>query len=83
MKKTWFLYIVQCSDRTLYTGITTDLERRVREHNSGDKGARYTRGRRPVVLVHCEKFSNRSDAAKREMKIKRMRREDKTNLFNG
>lgn len=82
MKKTWFTYIVQCSDNTLYTGITNDLERRVKEHNSCEKGAKYTRGRRPVELVYSESFTSRAEAAKREFVIKGMRIEDKRELIN-
>lgn len=72
MEKPWFTYIVCCTDNTLYTGITTDLERRVGEHNSDDKGAKYTRGRRPVELVYNETFPSRAKAASREAAIKRM-----------
>ena len=79
----WFLYIVRCSDGTLYTGITTDLERRVREHN-GDNllGARYTRVRRPVVLAYEESLSSRSEAAKREYEIKQLSRKEKERLID-
>ena len=81
MVKPWFTYIVQCSDSTLYTGITNDLERRLEEHNSGEKGAKYTRSRRPVKLVYREKFTCRTDAARREAAIKNMRVEDKKELL--
>ena len=76
-KNSWYTYIVRCADNTLYTGITTDLDRRIREHNCSDKGARYTRSRRPVELVYSESFSSRSKAAKRETVIKKMRPEAK------
>lgn len=76
----WYVYIVICSDSSLYTGITKDLENRVYEHNSGKKGAKYTKARRPVRLVYKEKFSSRSAAAKREYQIKQMDREAKLNL---
>lgn len=69
---TWYVYIVSCGDRTLYTGITTDPKRRLREHNSTRNGARYTRGRRPVTLVYLECFPTRSAASKREHLIKKM-----------
>lgn len=67
----WFVYILRCRTGHLYTGITTDLERRLREHNSG-YGSKFTRSRRPVSLVHKERFPDRSLAAKRELRIKRM-----------
>lgn len=66
----WFVYIVACADGTFYTGITVDLQRRIEEHNNGRAGAKYTRSRRPVHLVYCEEFSDRSAAAKREYAIK-------------
>jgi putative endonuclease len=78
----YFVYIVRCADDTLYTGIATELERRIEEHNSSDKGARYTRSRRPVVLVYHERCSSRSEASKREYHIKkRMSREEKLALI--
>jgi len=67
----YFVYIVRCADNTLYTGIATDLERRIEEHNHSDKGAKYTRTRRPVTLVYSETFSDRSSASKREYMIKK------------
>jgi putative endonuclease len=70
----YFVYMLECSDGTLYTGITTDLERRVDEHNNSDKGAKYTRARRPVTLVYSETLENRSEASKREYAIKKMSR---------
>lgn len=69
---TWYVYIVRCSDNSLYTGITTDVERRILEHNSGPKGARYTRSRRPVALVYCEQAASRSAATCRENHIKKL-----------
>lgn len=81
-KGEWFLYIVKCSDNTLYTGITTDVDRRIEEHNGGKlPGARYTRARRPVKLVYREVFLNRSEAAKREYEIKQLSREAKEYLI--
>lgn len=68
----WFVYIMRCADGTLYTGITTDLARREQEHNSAKNGARYTRSRRPVVLVYSEAVANRSEASKREHAIKQL-----------
>jgi len=76
----WHVYLLRCADGTLYCGITTDLERRVAEHNRGD-GARYTRGRRPVELVYAETAADRSEAARREYEIKQMGRTQKEALF--
>jgi len=74
----WWVYIVRCSDGSLYTGIARDLERRIDEHNGDDRlGARYTRGRRPVVLVYREPHGSRSEASRREAQIKRMSRLEK------
>lgn len=78
----YFVYIVECSDGTLYTGITTDLERRLDEHNYSNKGAKYTRARRPVFLVYNETVNNRSEASKREHTLKKMSRQEKRNLFS-
>ncbi|UFS62087.1 GIY-YIG nuclease family protein [Sulfurimonas sp. HSL-3221] len=75
------VYIVQCSDGTYYTGIATDLERRLNEHNHSAKGARYTRARRPVTLVYAERFPDRSSAQKREYAIKQMPRTKKSALI--
>jgi putative endonuclease len=80
MADQWYTYIVRCADNTLYTGITTDVERRLKEHNSDKKGARYTRGRRPVALVHCEMFSSRAEASRREAAIKKMKAERKRHV---
>jgi putative endonuclease len=78
----YYLYIVECADETLYTGITTELDRRVDEHNSSDKGAKYTRNRRPVTLVYTEVFADRSSASRREYEIKKkMSRTDKLKLI--
>jgi len=76
------LYMVQCADKTLYTGITTDLKRRISEHNSSVKGAKYTRSRRPVVLVYSENYPDKSSASKREYEIKKkMSRAEKLALI--
>jgi putative endonuclease len=78
----YFVYIVQCADNTFYTGIATELERRIEEHNSSDKGAKYTRVRRPVCLVYSEEYPDRSAASKREYEIKKkMSRADKLKLI--
>jgi putative endonuclease len=73
----WYTYIVRCADGTLYTGVTTDLERRVHEHNHTARGARYTRARRPVTLVFYNRHPNRSDACKHEAGLKKMDRKGK------
>lgn len=67
----YFVYIVKCADNTFYTGIATELERRIEEHNGSDKGAKYTRVRRPVGLVYSEEYPDRSSASKREYEIKK------------
>ena len=69
MTTQWFCYIVRCKDQSLYCGITTDVVRRVHEHDQGN-GSKYTRSRRPVRLVCVEVFSNRSEASKREAEVK-------------
>lgn len=73
----WHVYILRCVDGTFYTGITTDLERRLVEHNSSVKGAKYTRGRRPVELVYSCESANKSEAAKEEYRIRRLPRAEK------
>lgn len=77
----WNVYILQCADDTFYTGITTDIERRLSEHNLSDKGAKYTRARRPVLLVYTSTFSNRSEASVEEARIKKLNREQKERLI--
>ena len=79
----WFVYIVQCVDLSLYTGITTDLLRRIEEHNSSPNGARYTRARRPVRLVYFEQSESRSTASKREHALKALNPTDKRQLVSG
>jgi putative endonuclease len=76
----WLCYILRCSDDTLYTGITNDLEKRLAAHNAGT-AARYTRGRGPVDLVFVESCTDKSAALKREMKIKHLSRADKLALI--
>lgn len=68
----WFVYIILCSDDTLYTGITTDLQRRFNAHKNGRQGAKYFRGRMPLQVVYLEGGHNRSSASKRELDIKSM-----------
>lgn len=74
-----YVYILKCRDGSLYTGWTNDLERRLREHNAG-KGAKYTKSRRPVVLVYFEEFVTKEEAMSREYAIKRLRRKEKRKL---
>ncbi len=80
MASTWHVYMVECADKTLYSGITTDLDRRISEHNDSIKGAKYTRAKRPVKLVHSERFPDRSTASKREYELKHLSREEKLKL---
>ena len=79
MGKKWVLYILRCKDDTLYTGITDDLERRLAAHRAG-KGAKYTRGRGPLILEYVEKCDDRSHALKRELAVKAMPRAEKLEL---
>lgn len=76
----WFLYIIKCADGTLYTGVTTDIERRLREHNSG-KGGKYTRTRTPVILVHSEVYQTRAKAMSREAQLKGWTKSEKKALI--
>ena len=75
-----YVYILRCSDGSLYCGWTTDPEARVKAHNSG-KGAKYTRSRRPVEMVHLEEYGNRHEALSREWHIKQMSRTEKERLI--
>ncbi len=77
----YFTYILRCADNTLYTGITTDIARRLKEHNLGEKWAKYTRMRRPVELIYEETHPTRSEASKREYSIKQLSRSEKENLI--
>jgi len=79
----WRVYIVRCADDSLYTGITTDLERRLYEHNNAKIGAKYTRPRRPVTLVYHERAESRSQASKREREIKNLTQSQKLLLIAG
>lgn len=80
MENTWYLYILRCKDGSLYTGITTDVEKRLEAHRSG-KGAKYTRGRGPLELVYREQCGTHSDALKRELAVKALTREQKQALI--
>lgn len=74
-----WVYVIECDDGSFYTGYTTDVERRVREHDRGE-GAKYTRGRTPVELVHREQFESKSAAMSREYEIKQLSRTEKEQL---
>ncbi|ELZ75987.1 GIY-YIG nuclease family protein [Haloferax larsenii] len=76
-----FVYVLRCSDDSLYTGYTTDVERRVAEHDAGE-GAKYTRGRTPVELVHVESYESKSAAMSREYEIKQLSRRQKLDLVD-
>lgn len=80
-EKPYTLYILRCSDDTYYTGIALDVEKRLNEHNSSDKGAKYTRHRRPVTLMYTEICCDKSAALKRERAIKRIKRSEKEALW--
>jgi putative endonuclease len=81
----WYIYIVRASDNTLYTGITTDIARRISEHNglSTKEGSKYLRPRRPVTLEYSEGYPNRSEASKREHIIKKLSHTEKITLISG
>ena len=76
----WYVYIIRCKDGTYYTGITTNVERRIKEHNSGT-GAKYTRSRTPVELEEYKEFKDRSKASKEEARIKKLTRVKKEKLI--
>lgn len=79
MANSWKLYMLRCGDGTLYTGITTDVDRRLEEHRTG-KGAKYTRGRGPLEIAYQEECGDKSTALKRELEIKALTREEKLKL---
>jgi len=78
----WFVYIIESDDKTLYTGITTNLDRRFKQHESGS-GAKYFKGRKPIKFVHTELSDNRSTASIREAEIKKLTRREKLALIKG
>ena len=78
----WYVYILKCADNTLYTGITNDIEKRIHDHNTSPSGAKYTKARRPVVLVYKKRKKNRSYASIEEAQIKKLSREGKLGLIN-
>lgn len=77
----FYVYIVRCSDNSLYTGITNDIIRRVKEHNQSSKGAKYTKSRRPVNLVYSRIIGSRSEALKEEYRIKNLTKKQKEKLI--
>lgn len=77
----WFVYILRCNDNTLYTGVTTDLNKRLQQHNHSTKGAKYTRARRPVELVYQEPATDRSSAQQREYRIRHLSAAQKRELI--
>ncbi len=77
----YYVYLLKCADDTFYCGITTDLDRRIGEHNGSPLGAKYTKGRRPVVLAYAKEYENRSEASKEEARIKKLKREEKEGLM--
>src|SRR3989344_3785289 len=81
LKFMYYVYLIECEDKTIYTGITTDIQRRFREHESG-KGGVYTRSKKVKKILHTEQFETRSEAQKREKEIKGWRREKKLSLIN-
>jgi putative endonuclease len=77
---TWYVYFLRCNDNSLYTGITTDLKRRLHQHNNTKLGAKYTRARRPVVLVYSESAKDKSIASKREYQLRTLTKNKKEKL---
>jgi putative endonuclease len=82
MSDSWSVYIVECSDKTLYTGITKNTTQRILDHNTSKKGAKYTRGRRPVILVYSQRLETKSDALKQEYNIKKLSKTEKLKIIN-
>jgi len=80
-KQPWFVYIISCKDKTLYTGITNNIKKRLSNHTNG-KGAKYTKNRGPFTLMYSEKCSDRIIASQREYQIKKMTRVQKLTLFD-
>jgi putative endonuclease len=79
--KKYYLYILECADKTFYTGITVDLLRRLWEHNNSKLGACYTKSRRPLRLVYSKKFPNRSSASQEEYRVKKLSKADKMKII--
>ncbi|MAD92125.1 MAG: endonuclease [Gammaproteobacteria bacterium] len=83
INKSYSVYILQCSDRSYYTGISTDVNRRIREHEKGNRGAKYLKGRGPLQLVFSKIVGNRSEALNLELLIKKLSHKEKKLLING
>ncbi len=79
---TWYVYFLRCNDNSLYAGITTDLVRRLHEHNHSKLGAKYTRAKRPVTLAYAETAANKSDASKREYQLRKLSKNKKEKLVS-
>ena len=77
----WILYVLECADGTLYTGVTTDIDRRLHEHNKTSRGAKYTRSRRPVNLVWLRAYETRSEAQKAEYQFKKLLHKQKWEII--
>jgi putative endonuclease len=82
MTETWFVYILNCRDNTLYTGVTNNIEKRILAHNTLETGAKYTKVRRPVTLLYKEVVGGRSEAQKREAAIRKLSRSAKLRLIS-
>ncbi|PIR14072.1 endonuclease [Candidatus Falkowbacteria bacterium CG11_big_fil_rev_8_21_14_0_20_39_10] len=78
----WHIYILECKDKTFYTGITTNLKRRLEEHNTSGLGAKYTKGRRPVKLVYSIRKKGKPGALKEEYRLKKLSRVEKIKIIN-
>ena len=76
----WYVYLLVCQDKSIYTGITTNLERRLKQHNSG-RASKCTRSRLPVEMVYSEKHASRTDALKKEAQVKKLSRQRKIDLY--
>jgi putative endonuclease len=81
-KTSWHLYVLLCADGSYYTGTTTDIKRRLKEHNTSRRGAKYTKTRRPVEIIYTEKFPSRSSAQKAEYRFKQLTRKQKEKVIN-
>lgn len=82
MAESWFVYILNCHDNTLYTGVTNNIEKRILAHNTLETGAKYTKARRPVILLYKEEVGGRSEAQKREAAIRKLPRSAKLRLIS-
>ena len=80
---TWYVYMIRCSDASLYTGVTTDIERRFNEHKESKKGSKYARAKIPLRVVYSETHASRSEAQIREAQLKKLEKKEKEALVNG